>query len=166
MVGYKKPSNTVLVAGQPIVQELICKTVTNCNPGVLVTRDTDDDHFKACGATDMPLGFLDVNETVGIGDTYVADDVGKVLSGPVAVRAILANGENVTKGDLLVQAANGRLAKASTLQVASGATGVTSSAANGDIITGHYGDTPLVARAEETVDATGGEQAIVVRSLL
>jgi len=166
MVGFRKPNNAVLVAGSPIVEELVVKTATNMNPGVLVTRDTDDSHIKACGASDMPLGFLDISHKVGVGDTYSADDVAKVLSGPCVVVGILASGENVTKGDLLVPTANGRLAKASTLQVAAGTTSVTSAAANGDSRTGHYGDAPIVERAEESVDASGGEARIVVRCLI
>ena len=166
MVGFKDPENAVLVSGDPVVEELICKTITNCTPSVLVTRDTDDDHFKVCGATDDPLGFLDISHKKGIGDTYEADQAARILKGAIVNKAILANGQNVTKGAKLVPAANGRLKAASVLTTDSGATPVTSSAADGAIISGDIGDNIISAIAEASVDASGGEKSIVVKCLL
>jgi len=166
MPGVVTPENAVLVQGTPLVEELICKTPTNCTPGVLVTRDTDDDHFKVCQPTDTPLGWLDTSYKYGIGDTYEADQPARILKGDIFVRAILAAGENVTKGDYLTIAADGRVKKASPLAVQAGTTSVTSTAANGQILEGGVPPEIIVAQAEQSVDATAGEAAIVVRSLI
>ena len=135
MVGFVDPENAVLVAGDPVVEELICKTVTNCTPGVLVERDTDDDHFKVCGAAGVPLGFLDVSHKKGIGDTYEADQAAKILKGAIVVKAILANGQNVTKGAELETAASGRIkALAAAKKVGTAETSVDASAAEKSIL--------------------------------
>lgn len=67
-------------------------------------------------------------------------------------------------------AANGELTAASTLSVSvpSGATNVTSNAAQPDLTeAGSYGPQGIVvAIAEESVDASGGAKDIMVRSLI
>lgn len=109
MVGYKEPENVVVVSGKPETQELICKTITGCTPGVLVTRDTDDDHFKACSAMEKPLGYLDISYKKGVGDTYEADQAANIQKGTFIAKSFLAKGCKVTKGDLLMNWASGQL---------------------------------------------------------
>lgn len=140
MTGFIEPENAVLVAGVPLEEELICKTVTNCTPGVLVERDTDDNHFKVCGATGVPLGFLDVSHKKGIGDTYEADQAARILKGSVVIKAILASGQNLTKGAEVETAAAGR---------------VTALAA-----------AKKVGTLENSVDASGGEKSVLVKCTL
>jgi len=171
--GWKKPDNKIVVAGSPLVQELKVETATNMYPGRLVKKGTNDDDIVVCGASDMPIGWLGYEHTAApyrpstVDTAYSANDRAAVLcGGGFVLVARLASGENVSKGDLLVPAANGELKKASTLQIAEGSTTVTSTAANGDIITGHYGDAPIVAIAEESVDASSEAKDIMVRSLI
>lgn len=109
MVGYKEPNNVVVISGKPETQELICKTVTGCTPGILVTRDTDDDHFKAGSAMEKPLGYLDISYKKGIGDTYEADQAANIQKGTFVAKSFLAKGCKVTKGDLLMNWTAGQL---------------------------------------------------------
>lgn len=140
MVGFKDPENAVLVSGDPVVEELICKTVTNCTPSVLVERDTDDDHFKVCGASGVPLGFLDISHKKGIGDTYEADQAARILKGAIIVKAILASGQNLTKGAELETAASGRVKVLAAAR--------------------------KVGTVETSVDASAGEKSILVKCTL
>lgn len=109
MVGYKEPENVVVVSGKPETQELICKTITGCTPGILATRDTDDDHFKACSAMEKPLGFLDISYKKGVGDTYEADQAANIQKGTFIAKSFLTKGCKVTKGDLLMNWTSGQL---------------------------------------------------------
>lgn len=173
----QSPNNAVLVGGTPVRDSLRVKTVANVLPGRLVMYDTDDGHFQAAGSgTDHGLlGWFELAIPAN-GSAYdptvvpTTEDWCSVLSGPgIRVRARLASGENIKRGDLLVAAANGELKKASALAIAAGATAVTSTAANGSsIITGSYGDAGgvIVAVAMETVDATAEAKNIVVKSLI
>lgn len=139
MTGFKDPENAVLVSGDPVVEELICKTVTSCTPSVLVERDTDDDHFKVCGASGVPLGFLDISHKKGIGDTYEADQAARILKGAIIVKAILSTG-NLTKGTELETAASGRVKVLGTAR--------------------------KVGTLETSMDATAGEKSILVKCTL
>jgi len=172
-VGLKKPTNKIVVGGEPLVQELKVETATNMYPGRLVTKGTNDDDVVVCGATDKPIGWLGFEHTqpayrpADVDTIYAQNDQAAVLNGGhFFIVGRLASGENVSKGDWLVPAANGELKAASALTVDSGATTVTSSAANGAIISGEVGDNIVVAIAEESVDATAGAADIMVRSLI
>jgi hypothetical protein len=90
-----------------------------------------------------------------------------LFGGNFLVVGRLASGQNVTKGARLVAAASGELTAATALTVKTGATGVTSSAANGAITTGTLGDEGIVvAIAQESVNATSAAADIVVLSLI
>jgi len=171
--GFRKPNNKIVVAGNPLVQELKVETATNMYPGRLVKKGTNDDDIVVCGATDKPIGFLGYEQShaayrpTNVDTAYSAGDRAPVLcGGNFVVVARLANGENVSKGDWLVPAANGELKAASALTVDSGGVAVTSTAANGAIISGEVGDNIVVAIAEESVNATAGAADIMVRSLI
>jgi len=171
--GFKKPNNKIVAAGEPLVQELKVETATNMYPGRLVKKGTNDDDIVVNTASGMPVGWLGYEQTnpqykpANVDTAYAANDYAAVLNGGgFVIVGRLASGESVNKGDLLVPAANGELQEADTLEIASGSTTVTSTAANGDIITGHYGDAPVVAVAEETVDASAAAKDIMVRSLI
>jgi len=168
-----KPNNKIVAQGEPLVEECKVESATNMYPGRLVKKGSSDSQIVVCGATDMPIGWLGYEQAAGpykpsdVDTAYSANDFAPVLyGGKFVIVGRLASGEVVNKGDLLVPAANGELKKAETLQIASGGTSVTSTAANGDIITGHYGDAPIVAKALESVDASGGAQDILVLSLI
>jgi hypothetical protein len=93
-----------------------------------------------------------------------------VLKAPAVVVATLASGNNVVKGASLVCAANGKLKAAATISVSvpSGATNVTSNAAQPDLLEigsiPPYG--PIVAYAEESVDASAADKSIMVRLVI
>ena len=176
-VGYQRPSNAILVAGDPLVQFLKIETVTNCYAGRLVKKGTNDDDVVVCGAGEKPGGWLGYEQThkqyrpTTVDTIYKADDQVAVLNGGrFVIVARLANGETVSKNDPLVAAANGEVKAASALAVTvpSGATPVTSDAAQPDLT--ESGSIPpegmIVAIAEESVDASGGAEDIMVRSLI
>jgi hypothetical protein len=164
---FTKPNNAVLVAGEPIVEELIAKTVANLTPGALVARDTDDEHVKAAGAADFPLGFADVSHKRGIGDTYAADEVVPVLSGPCVVAGILAESQTITKGDLLVSAGNGQLKKAAKMTVTVPSGTADAVAGTYDVAGNYPNDGIVVGRALESVSTGVGEtKRIMLKCML
>ena len=171
MVGFRKPNNAIVVAGNPIVQELEVRTATNCVPGRLVERDTTDSQVKVGTATGNVIGWLGYEQAskqyrpASISTAYAANAQAPVLSGGGFVMlGRLASGQNVSKGVRLVAAANGEVTAASALAVPSGATTVTSNAAQPNI-SGAYGSQGVVvAIAEESVDASAEAKDIMVRS--
>jgi len=112
MTGFKVPSHAVIVSGKPDIEELICKTYANCKPGALVMRDTDDTHFKVCGASDKPGGWLNVSYKKGIGDTYALDEAAEILSGSFIARGLTDASGNITKNDRLIPDTAGKVKKA------------------------------------------------------
>lgn len=154
-------------------------TASNVRTGRLVARDGSDKKVKAAadGANSGLVGWVEARVVADDGSAafdydrdsdFSADDIVHVLGGPgVIVNARLANGENVTQGDYLVPAAGGELKAAATLSVDSGTTAVTSTAANGEIIAGSVPrDGAIVAKAHESVDASGGAADIAAEALI
>lgn len=173
MVGFLKPDNKILVAGNPLVQELKVETATNMYPGRLVKKGTNDDDIVVGTAGADVIGFLgyeqcrDSDKPANVDTAYAAGAWAPVLSGGgFIIVARLANGENVSKGARLVAAANGELKEASALAVPSGGTTVTSDKAQPDISGAVGSEGVVVAIAEESVDASGGAADIMVRSLI
>lgn len=169
----KKPSGRIVAVGDPLVDELKVETATNMYPGRLVKKGTNDDDIVVCDASGKPVGWLGWEQAAGpyrpstIATAYGADDWAPVLyGGHFVIKAKLANGENVSKGAFLVPAANGQVKEASAFEVDSGGTSVTSSAANGAIISGEVGDNIIVGIAMESVDASSGAKDILVLSLI
>ena len=147
--GYTKPSNQILVAGQPLVQILKVETATNMYPGRLVKKGTTDGDIVVCGAGEAAIGWLGYLHTIKkyrpdtVDTAYSANDHAAVLhGGGFVVVGRLANGQNVSKGDRLTTAANGELSG------------------------GTVGTHEIVAIAEESVDASSGAADIMVRSLI
>lgn len=121
MVGYKKPSNKIIVAGEPLVQELKIETVANMYPGRLVVKGTTDADIVVAGAPVGKaftkvigvLGYEQAHDAVKpttVDTIYKILDFVPVLSGSIVVVGSLKDGETVVKGDLLVPAANGEVA--------------------------------------------------------
>ncbi len=172
--GVVKPTNKIVAGGTPLVQELMIETATNMYPGRLVKKGTNDDDIVVNTAAGNALGWLGYEQAdpafmpTDVDTAYAANDMAPILNGGhFYIVGRLASGQNVTKGTPLVAAANGELTAASGLTVASGATQVTSSAANGAILAGTLGTQGIVvAIAEQSVDASGAAADIVVRSLI
>jgi len=144
-VGYgPKPTNQILVAGHPLVQILKIQTVTNCYPGRLVKKGTNDDRVVVGAAGDGFIGWLGYEQTIKkhrpatVDTIYVQDAQAAVLHGGGFV--IVASGTKaLTKGQLLAAAADGKVSG------------------------GIAGTDHIVAIAEETIAAAGD---IMVRSLI
>jgi hypothetical protein len=169
-VGYQKPSNSILVAGNPLVQYLKVETATNMYPGRHVIKGTNDDDIvvgtAAAGKSfAKTVGWLGYEHTIKkhrpatVDTIYAGDEQAAVLSGPIVIVARLKSGESVVKGDRLYAQANGEVALLP----------------DGDL-NATFSDTEVeaelayaksvIAIAEETVDASGGAADIMVRSLI
>lgn len=152
-LGFVKPNNDVIQGdfphGSPMVQYLQIETVANMYPGRLVKRDTTDYQVEVCGASGHAIGWLGYGEAPDADKPTTRTTIYTVLAtapvhsgGGFRVRASLASGQNVVKGQRLMPAAAGEL----TDYVA----------ATDD----------AVAIAAESVDASGGAAAIWVESLI
>lgn len=175
--GFKKPTNAILVAGNPLIQTMKVETATTMYPGRLVVRGTGDDDAVTGTVNGAVIGWLGYEQTIKkhrpatVDTIYLANAQVAVLAGPgIVVVASLANGQNVTKGARLCAAAAGELtaATAITATVPAGTTAVLSTKVQpamtmaGGLPTQNI----VVAIAEESVDASGGAADIMVRSLI
>lgn len=143
------PTGRIIDRGSPNVDFYKIKTVANCYPGRLVTRDTTDNQIKVCGSSDNPVGWLgyeDTNENFRpdtVDTIYEENDFVSVYDGcGFVIVGRLASGESVTKGDPLKQAADGELTAATV------------------------GTDHVYAIADETVDASSDAADILVKSLI
>ena len=171
MVGFTEPSNAIVVAGNPLIEELKVETAANCQPGHLVKKGTNDDDIVVCGAGEMPVGVLGYEQArpdfkpATRSTDYAAGDWAPVLHRPGVVLLRLADGHTVNKGDPLVSAANGEVALASamTVTIASGSSTVLSDKAQPDeAVAGGYGaEGPIVAFAAESVTTSGAADWIM-----
>ncbi len=113
--GIVKPSNQIVAAGDPLTVEMEVganATAAKMLPGRVVIFDDADQTVKECGAEAAgEVGFLEVDGTHKTTDAYaVGGQVPVVFGECVAVLTLLAS-ENVTRGDPLVAAADGKVAK-------------------------------------------------------
>jgi len=113
--GVVKPSNQIVAYGDPLNVEMeIGANATEAQmvAGRVVIFDDADQTVKEAGAAAANIvGFLEVDPAKKKTDNYAVGDQAKVVIGEcLAVLTLLAN-ESVTRGDALVTAANGKLAK-------------------------------------------------------
>lgn len=113
--GIVKPSNQVVAAGDPVVVEMEIganATVAKVVPGRVVIFDDADQTVKEAGAKAVNVvGFIEVSpDGTKTTEPAVGDQVPVVIGECLAVLTLLAN-ETVTRGDPLVTAADGKLAK-------------------------------------------------------
>lgn len=173
-VGYgPKPTNKIIVAGQPLIQILKVETATNMYPGRLVKKGTNDDDIVVGTAASAVIGWLGYENTIKkhrpatVDTIYAGDEQAAVLSGGnFVIVGRLASGQNVSKGARLVSAANGELTAASAAAIPSGTTTVTSTSAQPTVAGQLSSQDIVVAIAEESVDASGAAADIMVRSLI
>lgn len=172
--GFVEPTDKIVLAGTPIVVEKEVETVATMYPGRLVKRDTGDNQVEVNTIKNpAPYGWLGYEHTPieyrpATKDTiYKVNDRAAVVFGPIVVRAKLATSQTIIMGDKLVGAGAGMLSKATQINVETGSTPVTSSAANGNVLDGSMGEEgPIVAEALESVTTTGAAKNIIVRSLI
>jgi hypothetical protein len=110
-----KPSNQIVAYGDPLTVEMEVganATPAKMLPGRVVIFDDADQTVKEAGAKATgEVGFLEVTPTKKKIDNYAVGDQAKVVIGEcLAVLTLLAS-ENVTRGDPLVTAADGKVAK-------------------------------------------------------
>ena len=110
-----KPSNQIVAFGNPLSVEMeigVNATVAKVVPGRVVIFDDADQTVKEAGAAaDNVVGFIEVSpDGTKTTQPAVGDQVPIVIGECLAVLTLLAN-ENVTRGDPLVTAADGKLAK-------------------------------------------------------
>jgi hypothetical protein len=113
--GVVKPSNQTVAYGDPLMVEMEIganATAAEMKAGRVVIFDDADQTVKESGAAAANVvGFLEVDPAKTKSTAYAVGDQAKVVIGEcLAVLTLLAN-EAVTRGDALVTAANGKLAK-------------------------------------------------------
>jgi len=110
-----KPGNQILVAGNPLMVEMEIganATAAKMLPGRLVIFDTTDGTVKEAGAkADNVVGILDVAPNKLESDAYAVGDECEIIAGECIAKLTLLASENVTRGDPLVAAADGKVAK-------------------------------------------------------
>ena len=112
--GLVKPSNQVVVAGNPlkVEMEIGANASTDCLPGRLVIFDTVDFTVVAASAkADNVVGFLGSASDKLEATQYAAGDEVQVIMGECIAKLLLLASENVARGDPLVAANNGKVAK-------------------------------------------------------
>jgi hypothetical protein len=167
---FVKPTNKVLVGGNPIIDELVAEGTTLA-PRLFVRKGTGDHQAQlAVDGEIRPLGILDMDPRYKITDAFADKAPVKVLKGPIVVVAKLAASQTITKGQALVCAANGEVKAAATISVSvpAGATAVTSTAAQPDLL--EIGSIPpygvIVGFAEETISTGAGETKPILMRLV
>jgi hypothetical protein len=113
--GIVKPINQIVAAGDPLIVEMEVganATEAKMLPGRVVIFDDVDQTVKEAGAKiTEEAGFIEVKPDKTKTDApAVGDQIPIVVGECLAVLTLLAN-ENVTRGDPLVSAADGKLAK-------------------------------------------------------
>lgn len=173
-VGYgPKPTNKIIVAGQPLTQILKVETVANVYPGRLVEKGTNDDDIKVGTAGGDVIGWAGYENTIKKHRPATVDTIYLVNAqiavehgGGFVIVASLADGETITKGERLCAGANGEVVAASAAAIPSGTTTVTSTSAQ-PTVAGQLSTAGIVvAIAEESVTASGSSEDIMVRSLI
>jgi hypothetical protein len=167
---YGKPTNKILVAGTPIVDECVTEG-TSVKPGLLVVRGTGDHQVVLAGAgAKNPLGVVDIDPRYKMADAFPDKHPVKVLKGAIVALLLLAASQTIAKGRALICAANGQVQGAVDLSVSvpSGATAVTSTAAQPDLT--EAGSIPpggvIVGYAEETLSTGAGETKWIMARLV
>jgi hypothetical protein len=110
-----KPTNQIVAAGDPFIVEMEIganATVAKVVPGRVVIFDDADQTVKECGAkADGWTGIIEVNpEGTKTTQPAVGDQIPVIVGDCICVLTLLAS-ENVTRGDPLVTAADGKVAK-------------------------------------------------------
>ena len=110
-----KPTNQIIAYGKPLTAEMEIganATAAKMLPGRVVIFDDADQTVKEGGAKLVnEAGFLEADATHKKTDNYAVGAMAPVVLGEcLAVLTLLAS-ENVTRGDALVSAADGKLAK-------------------------------------------------------
>lgn len=115
--GYNTPYHKIIMGGNPLVQELKIETATNCYPGRLVTRGTNDDDAVVGDGIGAPIGWLGYEQAGvfmpdSITTLYDANAQAPVLSGAgnlIYMPSGLAAGTVAAKRDPLLSWGGGQV---------------------------------------------------------
>ena len=111
----QKAANQIVCAGDPLKIEMEIganATAEKMLPGRLVIFDTTDQTVKEAGAeADGDVFILDVAPDKLESDAYAVGDQAMVIVGDCIAKLTLLASENVSRGDPLVTAADGKVAK-------------------------------------------------------
>jgi hypothetical protein len=110
-----KPANQIIAAGLPLIVEMEVganATAAKMIPGRVVVFDDVNQTVKECGAKAVgEVGVLDVIATELKTTAYAVGDQAPVIFGECILVLTLLASENVSRGDPLVTAADGKVAK-------------------------------------------------------
>jgi hypothetical protein len=115
--GIVKPANQIVVQGEPVILEMTVgsnATEAKMLAGRIVVPDTAEGTVKEAAAKASNfIGVIDVSADKHESDAYAVGDQVKIITGPsgIILKLTLAAGENVSAGDPLVCAADGKVAK-------------------------------------------------------
>jgi hypothetical protein len=114
--GIVKPSNQVLALdlGCRVIEMEVGANATEAQmvPGRAVIFDSADQTIKEAGAKAKQIvGVLEVDPANPLATNYTRGSAAKVIIGHFMAAITLLASENVTRGDALVTAANGKFAK-------------------------------------------------------
>jgi hypothetical protein len=111
----QKPANQPLAAGKPLCVEMeigAAATAAKMLPGIVVIFDGVDQTVKEAGAkAKVEVGILDVKPNELEATAYAVGDEANIIFGECIAKMFLKASENVTRGDPLVTAADGQVAK-------------------------------------------------------
>ena len=110
-----KPTNQVIAYGDPLKTEMKVganATPAKMLPGKIVIFDDADFTVKESGAkAQVWMGVLDVAPNKKKTDAYAVADPVMIIEGECYLLLTLLASENITRGDKLVTAADGKVAK-------------------------------------------------------
>lgn len=119
--GWRTPTNKIVFGGTPLVQELKIETATNCYPGRLVCKGTNDDDVVVADGLKPVCGILGYEQAnpafmpTNMTTLYTANDQAPVLSGSGFLAKLpggLLAGTVAAKNDPILSWANGQVVPA------------------------------------------------------
>ena len=174
-MSLQKPSNKIIVQGEPLMTPFLIETVTTMYAGRLVKKGTADHQIVVNTVNNPPLGWLGFEQTENEEDKpdtvdtiWTAKWAPVLYGGHFVIVGSLASGQNLTAGALLAPAAAGELTEATALTATTptGSTAVTSTSATPAMTQG--GAKPaqgeVVAKLLVDCDASGAAADCIVLS--
>jgi len=117
MANFVNPTNKVVASGTADEEVLtVTGTVTECKPGRLVKKGSDDTKVVIGDADTDMIGFLGYEQTVGtykpanISTAYALNDEATIVNGP-GIHVIAYGSEAIVKGDNVGAGADGKVDK-------------------------------------------------------
>jgi len=173
-LGLRKPTNKIVVAGDPLVMQQKIENATTMYPGRLVIKGTNDDDVVTCGAAGICTGWLGYEQAnpnympATVDTIYTVNDQAPVLfGGGFVIVATLTTSQVIVKGDRLVAGAGGTVQKAAAATVTTGSATASAVDATTPTVDGSVGsDGIIVGIAMESVTTTSSAADLMVLSLI